>query len=103
MRQQLIVVGIIYPHRNFQKWQFANAKICEYLFAFESKSPKDGKNLKQVSTYFVHWGGFPLSSVMIEWVKYEWNGSPQPHMVGFHNLVGTGIALVSKKNPTVKC
>ena len=27
-------------------------------------------------------------------VKYEWNGPPQPQMVGFHNLVGTGIAPV---------
>ena len=30
-------------------------------------------------------------------VKYEWNGSPQPQMVGFCDLVGTGIVPVSKK------
>ena len=30
-------------------------------------------------------------------VKYEWNGPPQPQMVGFRDLVGTGIAPVSKK------
>ena len=30
-------------------------------------------------------------------VKYDWNGSPQPQMVGFRDLVGTGIAPVSKK------
>ena len=28
---------------------------------------------------------------------YEWNGSPEPHIVGFRDLVGTGIAPVSKK------
>ena len=27
-------------------------------------------------------------------VKYDWNGSPQPQMVGFCDLVGTGIAPV---------
>ena len=30
-------------------------------------------------------------------VKYDWNESPQPQMVGFCNLVGTDIAPVSKK------
>ena len=30
-------------------------------------------------------------------VKYDWNKSPQPQMVGFWNLVGTDIAPVSKK------
>ena len=30
-------------------------------------------------------------------VKYDWNESPQPQMVGFWNLVGTDIAPVSKK------
>ena len=33
----------------------------------------------------------------MEWVKYEWNGPPQPQTVGFCDLVGTGIAPVSKK------
>ena len=32
-----------------------------------------------------------------EWVKYEWNGPPQLQMFGFRNLIGTGIAPVSKK------
>ena len=30
-------------------------------------------------------------------VKYDWNKSPQPQMVGFRDLVGTDIAPVSKK------
>ena len=30
-------------------------------------------------------------------VKYDWNESPQPKMVGFRDLVGTDIAPVSKK------
>ena len=30
-------------------------------------------------------------------VKYDWNQSPQPQMVGFRDLVGTDIAPVSKK------
>ena len=30
-------------------------------------------------------------------VKYDWNESPQPQMVGFCDLVGTDIAPVSKK------
>ena len=38
----------------------------------------------------------------LEWVKYDWNGSPQPQMVGFSDLVGTSIAPVSKK-AAVKC
>ena len=32
-----------------------------------------------------------------EWVKYEWNRPLQPQTVRFCNLVGTGIAPVSKK------
>ena len=31
------------------------------------------------------------------WVKYKWNGPPQPQMVGFRDLVGTDFALVSNK------
>ena len=34
-------------------------------------------------------------------VKYDWNESPQPQMVGFCDLVGTDTAPVSKK-PAVK-
>ena len=30
-------------------------------------------------------------------VKYDWNKSPHPQMVGFCDLVGTGIAPVSTK------
>ena len=30
-------------------------------------------------------------------VKYDWNESPQPQMVGFCDLVGTDTAPVSKK------
>ena len=30
-------------------------------------------------------------------VKYNWNKSPQPQMVGFCDLVGTDTAPVSKK------
>ena len=30
-------------------------------------------------------------------LKYEWNGHAQPQMVGFYDLVGVGIAPVSKK------
>ena len=33
--------------------------------------------------------------------KYGWNGPPQPQTVGFCDLVGGGIAPVSKK-PAVK-
>ena len=29
--------------------------------------------------------------------KYEWNGPPQPQMVGFCDLVGTDFAPVSNK------
>ena len=29
-------------------------------------------------------------------VKYDWNESPQPQMVGFCNLVGVGISTVKK-------
>ena len=34
-------------------------------------------------------------------VKYDWNKSCQPQLVGFRDLVGTDIALVSK-NTAVK-
>jgi hypothetical protein len=33
----------------------------------------------------------------LEWVKYELNGPSQPLMVGFRDLVETGIATVSTK------
>ena len=39
-------------------------------------------------------------------MSYEWNGSPEPHIVGFRDLVVTGIAPVSKKTAvkaTSKC
>ena len=31
------------------------------------------------------------------WVKFEWNRLPQPQTVKFRDLVGIGIATVSKK------
>ena len=32
-----------------------------------------------------------------KWVKYDLNEPPQPQLVGFRNLVGVGIAPLSKK------
>ena len=32
-----------------------------------------------------------------EWVKYDWNKTPQPQLVGFRDFVGVSIAPVSKK------
>ena len=35
-------------------------------------------------------------------VKYDWNESPQPQLVWFCDLVGVGIAPVSKKTAVKK-
>ena len=56
MRQQLIVVGITRTEI------FKNDNLKMPKFAFESKSPKDGKTLKKV---FCPLRGFSLSSGMI--------------------------------------
>ena len=74
----------------------------------------DCKDLENAMEEVNFWGTWrnPLLGVLGAWmtfknpemdktlkngVKYDWNESPQPQMVGFRDLVGTDIAPVSKK------
>ena len=81
--------------------RFMGSPDCDFMKIAMGEVYFQGMYLKK-NPFGGFWGhGWPLKRPKgqnpWEWVKYEWNGPPQPQMVGFCDLVGTGIAPVSKK------